>query len=240
MKNPELHIGCSSYNNSYWKGIFYPEDLARSEWFDYYCEQFGTYEINASFYRFPTVKSLQSQYQKTPEDFVFAVKAPKLITHLKQFTDCHQEADEFYSNCHKGLGKKLGCVLFQLPPSIEYTAYRLALVLSYMNADFCNVIEFRNESWWRREVYEALIDKGVIFCNVSYPKLPTTLVETGKTGYFRMHGVPKLFKSAYPEEELRQLKEAINLTNWQDTFVYFNNTASQAGVLDAMRLKILK
>lgn len=240
MKKPDLHVGLSSYNNGYWKGLFYPEDLPRSEWFNYYCEKFKTYEINASFYRFPTVKSLQTQYQKTPDDFVFAVKAPKIITHLKQFTDCHQEADEFYSNCHKGLGTKLGAILFQLPPSLAYSPYRLALILSYMNSDFCNVIEFRNETWWCNEVYEALTDKGVIFCNVSYPKLPTTLVQTAKTGYFRMHGVPRLFKSAYSKDELVQLKEAIDLSDWKKTYVYFNNTASEAGALDAIQLQMLK
>lgn len=240
MKKIQIEIGCSTYNNKYWQGIFYPESLPKSEWFDFYCEHFSTYEINSSFYRFPTVKSLQSWYQKTPDDFTFAVKAPKIITHLKQFTDCHQEADEFYGNCHKGLGKKLGCILFQLPPSVAFTPYRLALVLSYMNADFCNVIEFRNETWWCPEVYEALSGKNVTFCNVSYPNLPNTLVQTSDIGYFRMHGVPKLFQSGYPEDDLKQLKEAISLTDWEKTYVYFNNTASQAGILDALNLNKIK
>ncbi len=130
--------------------------------------------------------------------------------------------------------------MFQLPPSVAFTPYRLALVLSYMNADFCNVIEFRHETWWRPEVYEALAEKNVTFCNVSYPNLPNTLVQTNNIGYFRMHGVPKIFQSGYPEEDLRQLKEAVALTQWDKAYVYFNNTASQAGILDALTLKKLK
>lgn len=237
MKKQLINVGCSSYNNGSWKGIFYPEDLARSQWFEFYCEHFKTYEINASFYKFPTVKSLQGWYHKAPEHFKFAVKAPKIITHLKQFTDCRSETDEFYANCHKGLGQKLGCILFQLPPTIEFTPYRLALILSYMNVDFCNVVEFRNETWWRPEVYEAFADKQVIFCNLSFPKLPTTLVQSGKIGYFRMHGVPKLFKSEYTQDELGQLVEAIKLTDWNESYIYFNNTASTAGILNALKMQ---
>lgn len=239
MKKQYLHIGCSAYNNIYWKTHFYPEDLPRTKWFEYYCEHFKTYEINATFYRFPSVKSLQGWYYKSPEDFAFAVKAPKIITHLKQFTDCHQETEEFYSVCHKGLGAKLGCILFQLPPSVSYSAYRLALILSYMNPDFCNVIEFRNETWWRQEVYDALAEKQITFCNISYPKLPTDLVKTTDIGYFRFHGVPKLFYSSYSEDELQQLEQVIRITAWKDTFVYFNNTASTAGILNALELQEL-
>ena len=239
MKKQSIQTGCSSYNNGSWKGIFFPEDIPRSKWFEFYCEQFNTYEINATFYRFPTVKSLQAWYHKAPEDFQFAVKAPKIITHFKQFTDCRTETEEFYSICHRGLGKKLSRVLFQLPPSLEYTAYRLALMLSYMNADFCNVIEFRNETWWRQEVYDALSEKDVVFCNVSYPKLPTTLVQTTEKGYFRMHGVPRLFYSDYSEAELQQLLDAIRMTDWNEVSIYFNNTASTAGILDAVAMKEL-
>jgi len=239
MKKKHLHTGCSSFSNSKWKGIFYPEDLPRNKWFEFYCKHFNTYELNATFYRFPTVKSLQGWYHKSPEDFVFAVKAPQLITHIKQFTDCRQETDEFYSTCHKGLGTKLGCILFQLPPSIEYTAYRLALIISYMNRDFCNVIEFRNETWWRQEVYDAFTENKIVFCNVSYPKLPTTLVRTSDIGYFRFHGIPKLFYSEYSKDELEQLYEAIQLTQWKEAHVYFNNTASKAGILNAIEIKSL-
>lgn len=238
MKKQYLHMGCSAYNNTNWKGNFYPADVPRNKWFEYYCEHFNTYELNSTFYRFPTVKSLQGWYYKTPEDFTFAVKAPKVITHLKQFIDCHQESEEFYSTCHKGLGKKLGCILFQLPPSMAYSAHRLALILSYMNADFCNVIEFRNETWWRQEVYDALRESDVTFCNVSYPKLPTTLIQTTDKGYFRLHGVPKLFYSGYTADELEQLYNAIRLTTpWKEVYVYFNNTASTAGILNAIELK---
>lgn len=76
MKKEDINIGCSSFYNSYWKGVFYPEDLPKKEWFAYYCKHFNTYELNATFYRFPTLKSLQNWYDKSPQDFLFSVKAP--------------------------------------------------------------------------------------------------------------------------------------------------------------------
>jgi uncharacterized protein YecE (DUF72 family) len=237
MKKQHLYIGTSSFNTGYWKGIFYPEDLPRSKWFDYYCRHFDTYELNATFYRFPTVKSLQGWYHKTPPHFLFAAKAHKIITHFKKFNDCRQEIDEFYAIASEGLKEKLGCVLFQLPPSFDYSEEKLQSILGYMNGSFKNVIEFRNESWWRQEVYDALAEKNITFSAVSFPKLPETIVKTTATGYVRFHGVPKLFYSQYSAEELRQWLQNIRMQDWNEAFIYFNNTASAAGILNALELQ---
>jgi len=237
MKEQKNHIGTSAFNNGYWKGVFYPEDLARSKWFDYYCTQFNTYELNATFYRFPTVKSLKSWYDKTPKGFLFSVKAHKSITHFKRFNNCQNEVAEFYAIAKEGLAEKLACVLFQLPPSFDYSPERLELLLSYMDLEFKNVIEFRHESWWRFEVFDRMAKAGVCFCNVSYPKLPTDLVKTEPYGYIRLHGVPKLFYSQYTPQEMENLYQEILKKDWNEVFVYFNNTASAAGVLNAVELR---
>jgi uncharacterized protein YecE (DUF72 family) len=197
MKKQEIHIGCSSFYNSYWKEIFYPEDLPRKEWFSYYCQHFNTYEINATFYRFPTLKSLQAWYDKSPEGFLYSVKAPKIITHFKKFTDCRQEINTFYELCQEGLKDKLGCILFQLPPSFQHTPERLALILESLHPDFDNVIEFRNETWWREDVFAAFRNRKHTFCSVSYPNLPASIVQSNTIGYLRFHGVPELFYSPY-------------------------------------------
>lgn len=238
MKKEDLHIGCSSFYNTYWKGIFYPEDMPRKEWFGYYCEHFNTYELNATFYRFPTLKSLQNWYSKTPEDFLFAVKAPKAITHLKKFVDCKQEINDFYEICAEGFKEKLGCILFQLPPSFHYTPERLSLIVASLDLDFKNVIEFRNKTWWNEEVYEALSKNNITFCSVNYPNLPTEVIQTTEIGYLRLHGSPKLFYSSYNNEELEQVAAFLFQNNkFKKIFVYFNNTASTAGILNALTLK---
>src|SRR5688572_10805613 len=103
-----IHIGLSAYNNSYWKCIFYPEDLPASKRFEYYCRHFNTYEINATFYKPPTAKSMKAWYDKSPSGFIFSVKAPKVITHFKRFNDIRNEINEFYQICHEGLKEKFG------------------------------------------------------------------------------------------------------------------------------------
>ena len=85
MKQKEILLGCSSFSNRKWIGIFYPEDLPSKEWFAYYCTYFNTYEMNSTFYKFPTSGSLHAWYKKSPEGFIFSVKAPKQITHIKKF-----------------------------------------------------------------------------------------------------------------------------------------------------------
>jgi len=236
----QLYIGCSSYYNSRWKGVFYPEDMPSKQWFEFYCRHFNTFEINATFYKFPTLRVMQNWYNKAPEGFIYAVKAPKQITHIKKFTDCREEIDQFYSVCKEGLSDKLGCILFQLPPSFSYSEERLALILTSLNPDFKNVVEFRNESWWRQDVYDALAKVGITFCTVNYPKLPAGVVATTTTGYVRLHGNPRLFYSEYTLDELKELHEDISSKkNCSEVFIYFNNTASSAAIMNAQQFKNL-
>jgi len=239
MNSSNVHIGCSAFNNGYWKPLFYPEGLPRNKWFEFYCEHFNTYEINATFYTFPTLKSLESWYNKTPPNFTFAVKAHKTITHFKRFNNCAEEVAAFYEIASAGLKEKLGCILFQLPPSFNYSPEKLELIISHLNPDFNNVIEFRHASWWREEVYEALSIHNITFCSVSYPNLPETVEVTSSIGYVRLHGVPKLFYSEYSDDNLKQWQNEILQSKWEKAFVYFNNTANTAGIINALYMKQL-
>jgi uncharacterized protein YecE (DUF72 family) len=83
----QYFIGCSGFHNKDWKEVFYPKGLLQSKWFEFYCTQFNTLELNTTFYRFPRIEILQQWYNKSPADFRFSVKAPRLITHYKQFND---------------------------------------------------------------------------------------------------------------------------------------------------------
>ena len=238
MKKLEIFPGCSSFYNRKWVDIFYPKGMSSKDWFAYYCEHFDTYELNATFYKFPTSKSLHTWYEKSPDGFIFSVKAPKLITHIKKFVSCELEVNDFYAACRGGLNDKLGCVLFQFPPSFHYSAVRLELIIGNVNPDFKNVIEFRNESWWVQEVFDAFIKNNLIFCSVNYPKLPTTIIETASTGYVRLHGNPELFYSEYSPEELRKICDEIReAKKLKEAFIYCNNTASTAGIFNALAIK---
>lgn len=236
MKN-EMQIGCSSFNNRFWKGIFYPEDLAASKWFEFYCQYFSTYEFNGSFYKFPTIRIFENWYRKAPDKFTFSVKAPKEITHFKKFVDCETLLKEFYEVCQLGLKEKLGAVLFQFPPSYRYSPENLDLIVRNLNPDFKNVIEFRNESWWIPEVWDAFVANNITFCSVSHPQLPQTIFTQFPLTYVRFHGVPKLFYSSYSTKELLEIKSEVNS---KSGFVYFNNTASEAGIQNALEFCELK
>lgn len=233
MKN-EILIGCSSYNNRYWKGIFYPDNLTYSKWFEFYSQYFSTYEFNGSFYKFPTLRILTNWYNKAPENFLFSVKAPKEITHIKQFSDCENLISEFYNVCENGLKEKLACVLFQFPPSYYFTSERLKQIISNLDLKFKNVIEFRHKTWWNQEVWDAFMENNITFCSVSHPQLPQTIFTDFPLVYIRLHGVPNMFYSSYSVEELLQIKTATNL---KSGFIYFNNTASEAGILNALEMK---
>lgn len=234
-----LRIGCSSYYNSYWKGIFYPDDLPRKNWFDFYCQHFDTYEINGTFYNFPRLKTFVDWFDKTPYDFLFSVKAPKLITHINKFINCQELLADFYSRAAEGLQHKLACVLFQFPPTYDYTSEKLENIIRQLNLKFDNVLEFRHESWWIPEVWARLAKDNITFCSVSHPKLPYTVFADAPLIYVRLHGTPKMFYSEYAVKELTQLKNTIASNKAKKAFVYFNNTASTAGVMNALEMKKL-
>src|SRR3982750_2937983 len=113
-------IGCSGFHYKHWKDIFYPQGLPQTKWFEFYCQHFNTLELNVTFYRFPRLSFLETWYKKSPKEFRFSVKAPRLITHFKQFHDSERFISDFYNVVKEGLKDKLGCTLFQLPPRSAY------------------------------------------------------------------------------------------------------------------------
>ncbi|MCG9792188.1 DUF72 domain-containing protein [Flavobacterium algicola] len=235
MEN-QLIIGCSSFYNRLWKGIFYPEELPSKDWFSYYCKQFNSYEFNGSFYKFPTARVLGNWYEKTPDNFIFSIKAPKEITHVRKMVMCEDIIASFYEILQNNLKEKLGPILFQFPPSFTYNPERLQLILTSLNTDFKNVVEFRHESWWKEEVYAALAKMKITFCSVSHPNVPNTIISNGAFIYVRFHGNPKPFYSSYSSKELQEIK--IQLQG-KEAYVYFNNTASISGILNALDFKVL-
>ncbi len=239
MGRDDLYIGCSSYATPSWKTLFYPNDLPKKEWFGYYSKHFNTYEFNGTFYRFPTVQNLLSWHDKVPDDFKFSIKVPKTITHIKRLEQCEKEIEEFYLISNEGFKDKLACILWQLPPGFSFSEDRLISVVRAMNPNFKNVVEFRHESWWRKDVITKLKENDITFCNVNYPQLPAALQQTTSTGYIRMHGNPKLFYSEYTKDEVEALYHEVNNAGFREVYIYFNNTASTAAIINAQQLKTI-
>ena len=233
----DWHIGCSGFHYRDWKGPFYPEDLPQKKWFDYYCEHFKTLELNVTFYRFPQLSFLQNWYQKAPADFRFSVKAPKAITHFKQFHDSGRMISDFYETINDGLREKLGPVLFQLPPRFSYDEERLDRIIKNLNTSFNNVAEFRHGSWWREDVYKALAENNITFCGQSYPALPDEMIANTSEVYYRFHGVPNLHRSRYSMEFLQNVANAVKKSpQIKQGWFYFNNDYDAIGVMNAKEM----
>ena len=230
----QYYIGCSGFYNKDWKEVFYPKGLPQSKWFEFYCTQFNTLELNTTFYRFPRVEMLQKWYEKSPDNFKFSVKAPRLITHYKQFNDVARLLNDFYSSVCEGLKEKLGTVLFQLPARIIYTEEFLQRVVENVDSSFNNVIEFRHISWWNQHVYNELAKHNISFCSISIKYLPAEIIANTSQIYYRFHGIKKLYFSEYSKQTIKNFALELNAqNNINSAYIYFNNTATTAAVNNA-------
>lgn len=237
---PDWWIGCSGFHYKEWKEVFYPKNVPQTKWFEYYCQHFNTIELNTTFYRFPRVEALQSWYNKSPNIFKFSVKAPRLITHYKTFVDCETLLGDFYASVHEGLADKLGCVLFQLPPKVVYSNEVLRRIIGNLDPSFNNVIEFRDDSWWNTNVYNALKKHKIGFCGISHPKLKDDVIKNNSILYYRFHGVPVLYKSEYTAEYIKEItNEIITAGKYDEIYVYFNNTWGTGALTNARQMQNL-
>jgi uncharacterized protein YecE (DUF72 family) len=230
-------IGCSGFHYKHWKEIFYPHGLAQNKWFSFYCKQFNTLELNVTFYRFPQISFLKTWYDKSPSTFRFAVKAPRLITHYKKFSRTEKLMNDFYGSVSEGLKEKLGCILFQLPPRSYYTYERLQRIIASLDNSFNNVVEFRHESWWDLEVYNELTKHKITFCGMSHPLLPDEIIKNTSILYYRMHGVPELYKSPYKKSTLKKIINEIHSSGKiKKAFIYFNNDVDASAIKNAKQM----
>lgn len=232
----EYNIGCSGWFYWHWKGLFYPEELPQSKWFNYYTEKFDTVELNSPFYHWPKISTAKSWYRKSPKNFVYTLKVNRFITHIKKFKNCKKLIDSFYK-IGEELKEKMGCFLFQLPPSLHFSKRKLEEIIRQLNSEKTNVIEFRHKSWFIPEVYEKLKTNGIIFCIVSAPELPEDFVKTADDVYIRFHGKTNWYADNYSDEELREWAKKIKKSKAKRIWVYFNNDANAYAPWNALKLR---
>lgn len=220
---PAVHVGCSGWFYWHWRGVVYPEELPTGDWFNHYMSRLKTVELNAPFYSWPTVAAVKAWVRQVGrKKFVYTVKASELITHVKRFTGTKTLVKDF-GHIADLLGPRMGCFLFQLPPSFRYTRARLDRILAQLDPARRNVVEFRHRSWWTEEVYEAFRTAGAVFCSVSGPRLPDELVTTADDVYVRFHGVKTWYRHDYSKAELSVWAERIRASGARRVWVYFNN-----------------
>ncbi|HEY2726507.1 MAG TPA: DUF72 domain-containing protein [Parafilimonas sp.] len=234
----QCFIGCSGFYNKDWKEVFYPKGLPQSKWFEYYCNRFDTLELNTTFYRFPTISLVEKWYKRSPADFKFSVKAPRLITHYKQFNDTQKLLSDFYATVKEGLKEKLATVLFQLPAKIIYSEEFLQRIIKNLDTSFTNAVEFRNAGWWNKNVFDEFSKHNISFCGVSIKNLPAEIITGTTIIYYRFHGLEKLYFSEYPSQYIQNFAdELMNKAKNKTAYIYFNNTATIAAINNTGQLK---
>jgi uncharacterized protein YecE (DUF72 family) len=217
MAESRLVAGASGYSFKEWKGAFYPNDLKPDAMLAFYAERLPTVEINNTFYRMPRTAMLETWAATTPAAFRFAIKASRRITHLARLK-VESAADPlgyFYRNL-AALGDKRGPVLFQLPPNLKKDVPRLAAFLALLPPDHRAAFEFREESWYSDDVYDALKGAGATLClSERSDDAPPPMVETAPWGYVRLR------LEHYDDAALRGWAERLATTSWQRIHVYF-------------------
>ena len=235
----KFYIGCSGWFYWDWRGAFYPADLPTGKWFDYYRARFTTVELNAPFYSWPTINTVQTWVRQAGRsNFVYTIKASELITHTKHFQGVKTLIRDF-GHIADLLGRRMGCFLFQLPPSFDYTPSRLKSILSQLDGTRRNVVEFRHRSWWNKKVFAAFRATGTIFCACSAPRLPDDLVKTADEIYVRFHGTKKWYRHDYTPEELADWAGKIRESSASRVYAYFNNDYGGYAIKNARLLRRL-
>lgn len=227
-----IYVGCSGWFYWHWKEGFYA-GLPSNEWFDHYMKDFSTVELNAPFYSWPTVATVKSWVRQAGrKQFVYTVKVSELITHTKRFAGTETLVQDF-GYIADLLGPRMGCFLFQLPPSYDYTPSRLKAILDQLDYGRRNVIEFRHKSWWNDKVYDAFRTTGTIFCSCSGPRLPDELIHTADEVYIRFHGTKRWYMHDYTKEELSVWVKRIEQSGAKRVWAYFNNDRNGYAIKNA-------
>ncbi|MGI9115342.1 MAG: DUF72 domain-containing protein [Chthoniobacterales bacterium] len=231
----EAHVGCSGWFYWHWRGIFYPDTKRTDGWFKHYAANFNTVELNAPFYSWPKTATVRAWVRNAPEHFRYSIKVNREITHERRLVRTRKLVAEF-CDMEKTLGPKLGCFLFQFPPSYKYTPSRLRSIVTQIDAPFRCAIEFRHRSWWREAVYSAFAKHGLIFCTISAPRLPDGLIRTAGTIYLRLHGRSRWYRHDYTDSELEEWARKIARSGAREAWIYFDNDREGFAIKNAREL----
>ena len=217
-------VGTSGFQYPEWKGTFYPHDLPAAKMLPFYAELFATTEINYTFHRIPSAKTIENWCRLTPENFKFALKAPQQVTHFAKLRGCDDTLTYFYKII-SGLGPRLGPVLFQLPPFLKKDVALLADFLRCFPVGMRAAFEFRHASWFDDEVFAQLKAHNVALCLAESDSLITPFIITADFGYLRLR------REDYTKADVARWAEILKTQecNWSDIFAYFKHEESGIG-----------
>jgi len=229
----KIFVGTSGYGYKEWKGRFYPAKISPTDMLRFYAEHLAAVEINNTFYRMPTEGVLASWAEQVPDDFIFAVKAPQVITHRKRLRNVGPETEYLFKTLSV-LDRKLGPVLFQFPKSFPADRSVLEDFLALIPGNTPCAFEFRSSSWLEVETLDLLHGRGLSLCNPDSDENPAKeIISTASWGYLRLR------RSDYMAADLSQWLEKILAQKWEKAFVFFKHEEEAKGPEMAMRFRQL-
>ena len=184
----ELRIGTSGWSYKSWRGPFFPSDLRAKDHLAFYATRFNATELNAPFYRTPTLEAVERWRDTTPDDFAFAWKASKFITHWKRLSANCRNSIALMETRLRVLRHKAGPVLFQLPPQMRADRGRLASFLKLLRKPRPYVFEFRHASWYEPDILDLLREHDIALCLSDHHDAPAPWEVTARHVYIRGHG----------------------------------------------------
>lgn len=233
----KIYIGTSGWHYKHWLGTFYPEGVKEKTQLSYYTTQFKTVELNNSFYRLPTPETFSGWAAAVPNDFLFVVKASRFFTHMKKLNLTPAELKPFF-NAVDRLGKKLGPVLFQLPPFWKVNSQRFEHFLSILPKGYKYTFEFRNDTWYTEEIYDLLRKYKCAFCWYHLAGHISPQEVTANFVYIRLHGPGEKYQGSYTTAALKSwatvCKELSN--EGKTVYVYFDNDQAGYAAFNALKL----
>jgi uncharacterized protein YecE (DUF72 family) len=233
-----IFIGTSGWSYKSWRGPFFPSEVMVKHHLQFYATQFDSAELNGVFYRTPTLAAVRGWRDNTPDDFVFAWKASKFITHWKRLSDKSRNSLALIEQRLKILGPKAGPVLFQLPPQFAANPDRLDRFMKLVPKRWRVSFEFRHDSWYCNEVFKLLRKHDVALCISDHADAPAPWQVTAPFVYVRGHGPTGRYKGHYSKKTLRAWARKIRA--WKrgrkDVYVYFDNDQKSAAPADALKL----
>jgi uncharacterized protein YecE (DUF72 family) len=225
----KIYVGTSGYRYKEWKGKFYPEKIPPKEMLRFYSERLRAVEINNTFYHMPTEGVLASWAEQVPDDFIFAFKAPQVITHLKRLRNAGGETEYLFRTLSV-LDKKLGPVLFQFPGSFHADYPAMKEFLDLVPDNISCAFEFRHPSWLDGETPELLRKRGYSLCTADTDEDPANdIISTATWGYLRLR------RSDYTDAGLSQWMERVRSQKWKKAFVFFKHEEGAKGPEMAVR-----
>ena len=226
----QAYVGTSGWQYADWKDRFY-KGVPQREWLRFFSDRFPTVEINNTFYMLPKPETFVGWRERSAEDFVFVVKASRYVTHIRRLRDCREPLSRFWTNARR-LGRKLGPVLFQLPPNLRADLDLLESFLKLLPRTMRAAFEFRHDSWATAEVRDALDRKGCALVIADRPGDRPRQVMTGGWTYLRFHQGRRT-GPGYPRAKLARYADSVAGMRGDEAWVFFNNDPTGAAIRDA-------